>query len=218
MSERGRMSWAIVTAVALACAAGVLAPPAARAQAIDRHLLDRLDPATGDEVWKIAETARQQGVPYEPLLLTAAEGASKHASRERILAAVRERYAALSTAKDALGPESTPSEIAAGAGALMSGVSPDTLAKLRQWRPKGSLLVPLVVLADLVTRHVPVETASSALLHASRIGAKDADLLRLRSRIESDIQKGVSPAAATLSRLQGLGAGPPGAPLPGGSR
>jgi hypothetical protein len=204
-------------ALAVVIGWAVLMPLAASAAPIDRHLLDRLDPATGDEVYRIAETARQQGVPYEPLLLTAVEGASKHAPRERIVAAVRERFAALSVAKEALGPESTPGEIAAGAGALMSGVSPDTLALLRKGRPKGSLLVPLVVLADLVTRRVPVETASAALLHASRIGARDDDLLRLRSRVESDIKKGVSPAAATLSRLQGLSAGPPTAP-PGGSR
>jgi hypothetical protein len=204
---------------ALALAIGWMAamPWVAWSAPIDRHLLDRVDPATADEVVKIAETARQQGVPYEPLLMTAVEGASKHAPPERIVAAVRERFAALSVAKEALGPESTPGEIAAGAGALMSGVSPDTLALLRKGRPKGSLLVPLVVLADLVTRKVPVETASAALLHASRIGARDADLLRLRSRVESDIQKGVSPAAAILSRLQGLSAGPPSAP-PGGQR
>jgi hypothetical protein len=203
---------------ALALVLATLVAGAARAESVDRHLLDRLDQATAEEVWKIAETARLQGVPYEPLLLTAVEGASKHAPRERIVAAVRERFAALSAAKDALGAESTPGEIAAGAGALMSGVSADTLAKLRQSRPKGSLLVPLVVLADLVTRHVPVETASAALLHASRMGAKDADLLKLRSRVEGDIKRGVSPAAATISRLQGLGAEPPPVAAPGGSR
>ena len=196
----------------------VAAPLVVRAETMGRHTLDRLDPATAEAVWNIAETARAQGVPFEPLLLTALEGASKHAPGERIVAAVRERYAALAAAREALGAESTPSEIAAGAGALMSGVPTDTLARLRQQRPKGSLLVPLVVLADLVTRRVPVETASSAVLHASRIGAKDADLLRLRARVESDIKKGVSPAAATLSRLQGLGASLPGAMTTGGSR
>jgi hypothetical protein len=205
--RRGLWLLAIITAL--------LAPLAVHAQSADRHLLDRLDPATADEVWKIAETARQQGVPYQSLLLTAAEGASKHAPPDRIIAAVRERFRALSAAREALGAESTPGEISAGAGALMSGVSADTLARLRQMRPKASLLVPLVVLADLVTRHVPVETASSAMLHASRMGAKDEDLLRLRSRVESDIKKGVSPAAATMSRLQGLGMSPPPPPRAG---
>ena len=101
----------------------------------------------------------------------------------------------------------------------MSGVPADTLTRLRRARPKGSLLVPLVVLADLVTRRVPIDTASLAVLHASRIGVADADLLQLRSRVESDIRKGVSPSAATMARMQGLGtASPPRQPTPGGPK
>jgi hypothetical protein len=192
-------------------------PLAALAAPVDKRLVERLDPATADEVWKVVESARAQGVPEDPLIVTALEGASKHARPERIVAAVRERFAALAAAKEALGPASTPGEIAAGAGALMSGVPRDTLARLRLGRPNGSLVVALVVLADLVTRRVPVETASAAVLHASRIGARDADLLRLRSRVESDIKNGVSPAAATLARLQGLGLGDaPSTPPPRG--
>jgi hypothetical protein len=195
----------MVTRLGLSLLLALVAATAALANPLDRRSLDRLDPATADEVWRIAELARAQGVPHEPLVHTALEGHSKRAPRERIVAAVRQRYEALSAAREALGAESTPGEIAAGAGALMSGVPADTLARLRAGR-KGSLMVPLVVLADLVTREVPVETASAAVLHATRLGAEDADLLRLRSRVESDIKKGVSPAAATLARLQALGA------------
>jgi hypothetical protein len=198
----------------LAAVTALLALPAlawlasgASAAPIDKRLAERLDPATAEEVWKVVEAAGSQGVPTDPLIVTALEGASKHARPERIVAAVRERAAALSAAREALGPESTPGEIAAGAGALLSGVPRDTLVRLRQERPKGSLLVPLVVLADLVTRQVPVETASMAVLHASRLGTGDADLLRLRSRVEGDIKRGVSPAAATIARLQTLGLG-----------
>ena len=198
-------------------AALLLTAAAALAAPVDRRLADRLDSATAAEVWRIAETARAQGVPHESLVLTALEGASKGASRDRILMAVRERFSALAGAKEALGPGSSPGEIAAGAGALMSGVPRDTLVRLREGRPQGSLLVPLVVLADLVTRRVPIETASSAVLHASRSGARDADLLQLRSRVERDIQKGVSPAAATIARLQGLGLTPPGRARPRGA-
>ena len=190
---------------------------AVSAAPIDKRLAERLDPATAEEVWKVVEAAGAQGVPTDPLIVTALEGASKHARPERIVAAVRERSAALLAAKEALGPESTAGEITAGAGALMSGVPRDTLVRLRQERPKGSLLVPLVVLADLVTRQVPVGTASMAVLHASRIGVHDADLLRLRSRVEGDIRRGVSPAAATIARLQTLGLGDAPAPPVRGS-
>jgi len=208
---------ALLALPALACLAWLATT--ASAAPVDRRLAERLDPATADEVWKVVEAAGAQGVPVDPLIVTALEGASKHARPERIVAAVKERSAALLASKEALGPESTPGEIAAGAGALMSGVPRDTLARLRQERPKGSLLVPLVVLADLVTRQVPVGTASMAVLHASRIGAHDADLLRLRSRVEGDIRRGVSPAAATIARLQTLGLGDaPAPPVRGGSQ
>jgi len=213
-------SWrAACRAAFIGAAAAAWLASAVSAAPIDKRLAERLDPATAEEVWKVVESAEAQGVPTDPLIVTALEGASKHARPERIVAAVRERSAALLAAKEVLGPESTAGEIAAGAGALMSGVPRDTLARLRQERPKGSLLVPLVVLADLVTRQVPVETASMAVLHASRLGTRDADLLRLRSRVEGDIRRGVSPAAATIARLQTLGLGDAPAPptSPGGS-
>jgi hypothetical protein len=175
------------------------------ALAIDRRLSERLDPATAEAVWGVIETARADGSPVDPLIATALEGASKQARGERIVAAVRLHAAALAAAHQALGAGSAPAEIVAGAGALMSGVSADTLARLRAARPQGSLVVPLVVMADLITRQVPVSTATAAVVHASRAGARDADLLRLRTRVEGDIRRGVSPAAATLARLQGLG-------------
>ena len=175
------------------------------ALAIDRRLAERLDPATAETVWGVIETARANGSPVDPLIATALEGASKQARGDRIVAAVKNHAAALALAHQALGAGSAPAEIVAGAGALMSGVSADTLARLRAARPQGSLVVPLVVMADLITRQVPVTTATAAVVHASRAGARDADLLRLRTRVEGDIRRGVSPAAATLARLQGLG-------------
>jgi len=183
----------------------VLAALAAPALAIDRRLTERLDAATAEAVWGVIETARLDGSPTDPLIATALEGASKQARGERIVAAVRNHAAALATAHRALGAGSAPAEIVAGAGALMSGVSADTLARLRAARPQGSLVVPLVVMADLITRQVPVPTATAAVVHASRAGARDADLLRLRTRVDGAIRRGVSPAAATPARLQGRG-------------
>lgn len=193
--------------VAPMLAALLLAALAVPALAIDQRLSERLDPATAEAVWGVIERARAEGSPVDPLIATALEGASKQARGERIVAAVRNHAAALTTARAALGASSAPAEIVAGAGALMSGVSADTLSRLRAARPQGSLVVPLVVIADLITRQVPVSTATAAVVHASRAGARDADLLRLRTRVEGDIRRGVSPAAATLARLQGLGLG-----------
>jgi hypothetical protein len=198
----GRRSKQALTLVA--CIFGLVIS-AGMASAMDRRLSERLDYATAEAVWRLVTSVRASGIPTEPLIATALEGASKRARSDRILSAVRSHAAALTTAQLALGRESTHAEVVAGAGALMSGVPPDTLARLRALRPKTSLVVTLVVLADLVTRQVPVGTASMAVIQASRIGARDTDLLRLRTRVEGDIRNGVSPATATLARLQGLG-------------
>src|SRR5206468_7565912 len=120
----------------------------------------------------------------------ALEGAAKHASPERITAAVRAQMTAMGEARAALGDSSSASEVVAGAGALLAGVPRDSLARLRAVRPDRPLVVPLVVLADLVARNVPAAAASEAVLTAARARARDADLLTLRKRIEGDIARG----------------------------
>jgi hypothetical protein len=183
---------------------------------VDARLIQRLDPATAAAVGQIVESARTAGIPTGPLIATALEGSRKGAPGERIVLAVRRHAAALEASRQALGGESTGPEIEAGAGALMSGVPADSLTRLRSLRPWGSLVVPLVVMADLVTRQVPVATATAALAQASRAGARDADLLRLRARVEADIRRGVAPAEATMARVRGLGLRNP-AFAPGGA-
>lgn len=172
---------------------------------VDARLLQHLDPATAEAVGQVVESARTAGIPSGPLIATALEGSRKGAQGGRIVLAVRRHAAALEASRQALGGQSTDAEIEAGAGALMSGVPADSLARLRSLRPWGSLVVSLVVMADLVTRQVPVATATAALTQASRAGARDGDLLRMRARVEADIRRGVSPAAATMARARGLG-------------
>jgi hypothetical protein len=118
--------------------------------------------------------------------------------------AVRNLAAGLERARDRLGAGSTPAELVAGAAALAAGVRGDTLAALRTARGEGSVVVPLVVLADLVTRRVPVATASRVVLAAARAGVGDADLMRLRERVGDDIRAGVPPGNAALVRTRHL--------------
>src|SRR5262249_6980014 len=99
---------------------------------------------------------------------------------------------------------SSPAELVAGAAALAAGVPTDTLSALRVVRGRESAVVPLVVLVDLVTREVPVETASAAVLAATRARAPDADLMQLRTRVDDDIRGGAPPAGATKARTQSL--------------
>jgi len=162
----------------------------------DSQGLERLDPGTRAAVTSIVEEARKDALPTQPLVSKAIEGATKGASGERIVQAVRAYAEACRHARDAMGKESTEAEIVAAAGALQGGVPPDTLSHLRSARPRESLVVPLVVLSDLVARHVPVSVASAAVLAPTRAGAPDADLLVLRERVEKDIRSGVPPGSA----------------------
>lgn len=164
----------------------------AETQELDR----RLDPATRDAVTSLITDAEKDGLPTKPLVAKALEGASKGANGERIVKAVRAYADALRRARSAVGKESSEAEIVAAAGAVQAGVPMDTLTHLRSARPSGSLVVPLVVLSDMVARHVPIDVASVAVLAPARAGAKDADLFSIRERVEKEIQAGVAPAAA----------------------
>lgn len=172
------------------------------AWAADPRLAARLDPATAAEVQRWVDNAQAQGLPTAPLVSKALEGAAKRATPERIVAAVRAQALALGEARTALGDSSSEAEVIAGAGALLAGVPSDSLARLRAVRPDRPLVVPLVVLADLVTRNVPASAASAAVLTASRARARDSDLLDLRKRIETDIAAGATPADAAILRAR----------------
>ena len=189
-------------AVALASLVAFAASPAAMAN--DARLASRLDSATAAAVGAVIDSARERGLPVDPLTARALEGASRHAPGARIVAAVRNLAAALDGARAALGTRSSAAELVAGSAAVSAGVGPDVLAALRAAPGRASVVVPLVVLADLVTRRVPVETASAAVLAAARARVPDAELMRLRERVGADIRGGLAPEDATITRTRHL--------------
>jgi hypothetical protein len=173
--------------------------------------LGRLDPATRPLVAAVVDSARAAGLPTEPLVRRGLEGATKGVPGERIVGAVRRLAADLGHARDALGPAASPPELEAGAAALRAGASPAVLAELRRAR-RHPLTVPLAVLADLVARRVPVDSAAAAVLALART-ARDADLVEFRRAVERDIVLGVTPAAAAAMQLDAAGrAARPGRP------
>lgn len=170
----------------------------------DRRLTSRLEPDIGVAVSRLVDSVRAVGLPSEPLVGVALEGASRRASGERILAAVREYASALGVARQTLGDVAASDEIVSAAGVLVAGVAPGTLSDYRLARPSGSLTVPFVVLADLVARGVPADTAAGALGEALRSGAGDDALSELRRRVERDILAGATPSAAMAIRTRAL--------------
>jgi len=202
-----------VLVASLSLAAGVLSLGAVAAQ--DPRLERRLDPDTRAAVNAVIDSARVAGLPVEPLVDRALEGASKHAEPARIVAAVRRLAAELGTARAALGAASTPAELGtaraalgtassqpeleAGASALRAGVRPADLTLLRHRRSR-SLTIALAALTDLVVSGVPADSAAAAVL-ALASSARDDQLLDFRRAVERDIALGAPPAAAAAVRV-----------------
>ncbi len=180
--------------------------------------LDRLDPDTRAQVTTVLDSARHVGLPTEPLIQRALEGATKAAPGPRIVAAVRRLSADLGVARTALGTEASAPELEAGVAALRAGAPSQVLASLRSVR-RHPLTMALSLLADLVASGVPADSAAAAVL-ALAPKARDADLVEFRRAVERDIALGAPPGAATSVRVnaganvQSAGSNPGAQPRP----
>jgi len=186
-------------------AQGAPGVPGARSPA--ERLAGRLDDATRGQVLAIVDSADRVGLPVEPLVDKALEGASKGAPGPRIVLALRTLAGELRVARQTLGGTASEPEIAAAAGALHIGVRPTELARLRLARGRQPLTVALGVLSDLVARGVPTDSATSAVLTLAEARIDDDDLVEFRRSVERDIALGAPPAAAAAVRVGGISAG-----------
>jgi hypothetical protein len=190
------------------------------------RLSGKLDDETQSAVLRTVDSARTRGLPVEPIVDKALEGATKRAAGPRIQAAVSSLLRRLETARDALLPNPGPRDIAAGADALAYGATREALATMRAIRPNESIAVPLGVLTQLVASGVPVSRATRVVADLLRRGARDEQLIALNEDVRSWVASGASPEAALDVRTRGLnavlpplgGAGTAGADLaaPGG--
>lgn len=180
--------------------AAALAGGRAPATAQEPRLAGRLPEAVRAQVDTLLDAARAAGLPTEPLVDRALEGASKRADGARIVAAVRRLAGELATARDALGLASLPAELTAGASALRAGARPEDLRRLRVLRGQQPVTVAAAVLADLVAVGVPPDTAAAAVIALART-TDDVAYLAFRRSIERDVALGASPVAALGVRL-----------------
>ena len=200
-----RMSLALAAAVCLTApplAAQVVAD--AGTQSVDARLEARLSPEARQPVRAVIDSARARGLPVEPLVQMALEGASRGADAPRIVRAVSSLAERLGAARDALGQASTETELVAAAGALRVGVPNGTLRDLRRTQPDRSVALPLVVLADIVQRGVPVDTAASVIMSLSQARMSDSHFEALRQDVMQDIGSGANPGAAASTRAKGI--------------
>ena len=161
----------------------------------------RLDARTRVIVERVIDSARVGGVPAEPLVDKALEGASKHAPSEAIVRAVRGLAVDLTTARQSLGAQSLQEELTAGASALRAGVDTDALRRLRQERPGQPLVIALSVLTDLIASGVPADNAAKAVLALTSKGVADEQLVAFRRDVERDIGIGAPPGIAAMLQL-----------------
>ena len=114
------------------------------------------------------------------------EGAAKRAPGDRIVAAVRSLAIDLGVARTQLGAGADEGSLVAAVGALRSGVPADYLGELRGARKTTALAWPLSILADLVDRGVPADTAARVVLTLARSGASDAAFTAFQQQVARD--------------------------------
>jgi hypothetical protein len=163
------------------------------------------DRAASAEVSKIIESARASGLPDEPILATIGYAVNiAHASPSRIVAAVRATVARLQEARDALAPNPTGIDIAAGGNALSANVSTKSLQDIRRASGNRSVAVPLGVLTQLVANKVDEKKATKIVMNLIRQGATADQLIALGNDVNSDILAGTKPNNSVEIRMTHL--------------
>jgi hypothetical protein len=181
-----------------------LAASVATAGAQDPRGEPRLDASSRLAMIALLDSAKAQGIPIEPLKDKMNEGLGKGADHALIVAAVRKLATEMASAQRALGTVATTDEIKAGASALHAGVPAVELGKMKkQSGLRRSLTLPFTVLADIVSRGVPVGTAANAIRSLVGAGAKDKDINDFQRNVKVDIEQGAPPAAAAETRAKG---------------
>jgi hypothetical protein len=207
----------------LALLAALSGSAVAQQPAADDRLSGRLDASTRDQVVALVDSLKSEGLPTEPIIDRALEGAAKRADGSRIVAVVRGYAGHLRVARAVLGPASSPREIVAGANALKAGIKTEELQRIRAARDGIRYAVAFDVLTGLKNRSVPSDTAVRVIASLVKLAASDQQYVTLLDEIERAIAAGTPPAVAasvqgiTVERAvlaAGGNGGPPGAPLP----
>ncbi|MDQ8150665.1 MAG: hypothetical protein P3A30_03625 [Gemmatimonadota bacterium] len=155
------------------------------------------------------------GLPTEPLVQKAREGAAKRVPAAVVVAAVQELGRQMQRAADTLGPRAQGPDraavLSAGAAALAAGVSPGSLERLAA-QPVEARAAALRALGDLVSMGLP-EDASVRLVErtcAAQGGAVGVN--ELSSTVAGLLGQGMSPSQVA-ERLSGQASGgAPGSP------
>jgi hypothetical protein len=182
----------------------------AHAGAQDPRIAPRLDAPSRAAIAALVDSARAQGLPLEPLMEKVNEGMAKGVDGPLIVAAVRSLSLEMASAHRVLGTVASADELKAAASAMHAGVPAVELGKMKkQSGLRRSLTLPFTVLADIVSRGVPVQAGVNAIRSLVGAGAKDADLSKFQRNVSGDIEQGAPPAAAAETRAKAMPATKP---------
>jgi hypothetical protein len=194
---RSRTARGFVTLALVAAAFGSV-------EAQDPRIGNRLDAPTRKALTALVDSAKAQGIPVEPLMEKVYQGLAMGADGARIVTAVRSLTVEMANAQRELGTVATTDELKAAASAVHAGVPPVELGKMKkQSGLRRSLTLPFTVLADIVSRGVPVQTAVNAIRSLVGAGARDRDISEFQRNVQVDVEKGAPPAAAAETRAKG---------------
>lgn len=156
--------------------------------------------------------ARERGLPVQPLIAKAQEGAAKNVADDRILLAVAQTTERLGRAQELLSAAGArmqgagaAAEISAVADAIQRGVPDHALARLADdANGQPSVGLSAHALADLTEHGVPLAVGLEVIGAWRGQGADPARLNEIPAAIERLVRQGVVPARAGAAVAAGL--------------
>ena len=185
------------------------------AQDVRAQLDRRVSPEVQRAVQVIAADAAAQGLPVDPLVQKAIEGAAKGVPGDRVIAAVRVLAGRLGQSMAAVRAAgvATPGGdvVEGGADALNAGLTGRQVSDLvRVSRPPHDPALTLRVAATLAALGVPAKQTLALLQGLISDGRSPSDLLGLPGQVQAGVARGATPAQAAAGLARAAGGAPPG--------
>ncbi len=145
-----------------------------------------------ERIQTILAEAAASGVPSDPLLAKALEGAAKGVAADRVVAALSAYRERLEQGAGLVGPAAAPGAVVMAADALRRGVPSETIRSLATGWP-DQFTVPLLVVGDLIEAGVPVGRAREIVEDALARGEDPEALLAIPAAVRRLMREGTLP-------------------------
>ena len=203
------------TGVALTIVLGVIVAGGLAAQDVQARLDRRVSPEVQRAVQGIAADAAAHGLPVDPLVQKAIEGAAKGVPGDRVIAAVRALAGrlgqAMAAAREAGIAAPAGDVVEGGADALNAGFSGRQVSDLvRVSQPPQDPALTLRVAATLAALGVPTTQTFQLVEGMISAGRSPSDLLGLPGQVQTGVARGATPAQAAAGLARAAGGVPPG--------